>query len=636
MMMKSKATTSLIFLATSTGINKTCSSSSTINAFISSSVNVRPNKILSQLLFYSSMTNINTSSHSNDSTRSSLFSTISSNSNKSSFSLRGHSKHTNDDTASPAPSVTASTLSSQTLNEIQMSQDALEISKAAIHAVDPQVAIEKHLIFSKENMTLTVKDSSITTITNNNNNNKEHIYNLKAYDSILICAFGKAATAMALQSAQIISKSNIPIQGGIVITKYDHATKTQINHLQKLYNIDVHFASHPIPDNQSIISSNLLLHKIQSSSTSKSTLVLNCISGGGSSLFCTPQHPLTLDIISNVNKQLLACGMPIQDMNIIRKKLEVGKGGGLANLIYPGTSITLVLSDVIGDPLDLIASGPTVLDTSTYVDAWRLIERYDLVKGGKYELPQIVLDHFLDHVRVVQKQEDLVVQGRDPMNDCNDDYNDYNNRMFCTNCDYAISKGTKLSETVLVGNNAQAVYAAAEEAKRLGYNPIVLGTTIDGEAIHIANMYMTMAEQVQSQRKKSSSTHFPFVQLPAALIGGGETTVTLSQRHGKGGRNQEMGLTAALRMKSKGLRDIVFTSIGTDGTDGPTDAAGATVDGGTIDRIEYENGVTILGKDALEQHDAYNFFNSASKTNALIKTGPTGTNVADVYFTLIQ
>jgi glycerate 2-kinase len=535
----------------------------------------------------------------------------------------------------------------QTENEVQMTKDALIITQAAINAVDPKNAIEKHLSYNTKDSTFTLEDTSTK---------KQHVYklgggnvdneenksdsqsqssssSLPSFENIIICAFGKAATDMALKTAQILSPSNIPIQG-IVITKHDHATQEQINDL-KNYNIDLHFASHPIPDEQSIICSKILLDMVQSASSSSSsassrTLLLNCISGGGSALFCTPRNPLSLTDMAQVNEQLLACGMPITEMNIIRKKLEIGKGGGLVGLAYPATSVTMVLSDVIGDPLDLIASGPSVPDQSTWDDAWELVERYRLnrnhnennndANGGENGLPQKVLD--------------ILKDGKDGKLDVQD-LPTIDHPMFTTICDQSES-GSKLSETVLVGNNAQAVAAAAEEAQRLGYNPVVLGTTIEGEAMHIANMYVSMAEQVQLQRTNPTSAVFPFVKLPAALIAGGETTVTLSKNHGKGGRNQEIGLAAALRMKSCGLRDIVLASVGTDGTDGPTDAAGSVVDGITIDRVESSNGGTMSGKDALEQHDAYNFFDSSNDSKPLVKTGPTGTNVADICVSLIQ
>ncbi len=509
-------------------------------------------------------------------------------------------------------STMTSTSCEQTPTEAQMTKDAFKITQAAIHAVNPQSAIEKHLSYDANTQSMQIGT---------------HSYNVSkdTYDEIFICAFGKAATSMAIQTAKIVSQTNLPIKG-IAITKYDHATQEQIDELQS-YNIHLHFASHPIPDDASVQSSTKLLHLLLKEASSK-TFILNCISGGGSALFCTPRPPLTLFNMANVNQQLLACGMPITEMNVIRKKLEIGKGGGLVGLAYPATSVTMVLSDVIGDPLDLIASGPSVPDTSTWDDAWCLLERYDLREGGLYELEPCVID-VLNKGRVKNGELSHV-----------EDLPSKDHPMFCTECPHSDTK-SKISETILVGNNAQAVYAAAEEAQRLGYNPIILGTTIEGEAMHIANMYISMAEQAQlqksTQRSRGGSNLFPFTKLPAAMIGGGETTVTLAKNHGKGGRNQEIGLAAALRMQSCGMRDVVLASVGTDGTDGPTDAAGAVVDGGTIARVEAENGGEILGKDALERHDAYTFFDSCSdESTPLVKTGPTGTNVADVMLTLIQ
>jgi len=400
----------------------------------------------------------------------------------------------------------------------------------------------------------------------------------------------------------------------MVVTKDDHATQAQIDKL-KGFHIDLEYASHPIPDDRSISSSDKLLSMVKSASSK--TLILNCISGGGSALFCTPHHPLTLTDMAKVNEQLLRSGMPITEINIIRKKLEIGKGGGLVGLSYPATCVTMVLSDVIGDPLDLIASGPSVPDQSSWIDAWELVERYDLDEGGRHELPSSVLE--------------LLKKGRDG----SQDIPSKNHTSFCIKCEESVNE-SKLSETVLVGNNFLAVSAAAEEAQKLGYNPIVLGTTMEGETIHVANVYVSMAAQAQLQRTNPGTAVFPFVKLPAAIIAGGETTVTLSESHGKGGRNQELGLAAAIKMKSSGLRDMILASVGTDGTDGPTDAAGSIIDGSTIDRVEFENGRSFLGKDALENHDAYNFFESSNTIKSLVKTGPTGTNVADVCVILVQ
>jgi glycerate-2-kinase len=484
-----------------------------------------------------------------------------------------------------------------------MTKDALSIVTAAIAAVNPCKAVESHLSISGGSI-LSLLDRST---------GKYSTHNLENYDRIYVAAFGKAAAPMALATARLLSScrddaNNPSIKiSGKVITKDDHASLEDIEELEA-NNIQLHFASHPIPDDRSIQHSRELIADLQS--LDEKALVINCISGGGSALFCTPLKPLNLSHMSSLNQCLLASGMPIHEMNILRKKLEVGKGGGLVEIAYPATCITMVLSDVIGDPLDLIASGPSVRDTSTYQEARELVEKYDLGIGGMYELPHEVLD-LLDT-----------------------SYNDV--KVSSINHERNELDIFEKSKTVLVGNNGLAVSSAARHAKELGYNPVVLGTTIEGEALHIANMYVSMAQEIQLQRTNPSLSNFPLAPLPAALISGGETTVTLSNNHGKGGRNQEIGLAAGLKMRSYKLRDIVIASVGTDGTDGPTDAAGAVVDGGTIDRLERGNGWSYNGEEALRHHDAYNFLKSSSLDEPLICTGATGTNVADVCVVLIK
>jgi len=335
-------------------------------------------------------------------------------------------------------------------------------------------------------------------------------------------------------------------------------------------------------------------------------------------------------------------------MNIIRKRLELVKGGNLAiKACASGRNtdlLTLVLSDVIGDPLEYIASGPTVPDsdsddtTSGWTDVYNLMKKYNLEQN----LPKSVLEIILDGYS--GKIQDTLPKADNP----------------------AFLK----SETVLIGNNELAVMAAAQKAQEgFGYeNTIVLGTTIEGEAQDIAGMYVSMAQQFSSSTSASSSSsastrYTP--SLPICLIAGGETTVTLpsSSHTGLGGRNQEIGLKAALQLSSLKLRNVVLGSIGTDGTDGPTDAAGAIVDWNTIERVESfwktekegdgttkKNIKTTTGIEALTKHDAYTFFDISSSSigkdeqdeaasplcRPLIKTGPTGTNVADVCVVLIR
>ena len=505
---------------------------------------------------------------------------------------------------SPLVKLSSSTILYSTLNlhhqtelEREMTRDALTITMSAIEAVNPFKAVHSHLQLHDSNIKLLDRSTG-----------EFYSYDLTKYETIFISSFGKAASSMALATAQILTSSQTkytPSIRGMVITKDDHASQDQIDELAS-HNIKLKFASHPIPDERSIAHSKDLLAELES--LDERTLVVNCISGGGSALFCAPSEPLDLSHMSKLNQILLACGMPITDMNVLRKKVDVGKGGGLVKIAYPAKCITMVLSDVIGDPLHLIASGPSVKDSSTWSEAWDLVDRY----GLSDKLPIEILD--------------ILKEGRD-------NETKIQHKTSLQNNDDSVFDESK---TVLVGNNALAVSAAASESKILGYNPVVLGTSIEGEAADIANMYVSMAQEIQLQRTNPSLSTFPLAILPVALIAGGETTVTLTENSGKGGRNQEIGLAAGLKLRDCNLRDIVIISVGTDGTDGPTDAAGAVVDGGTIERVELSNNFTFKGDNALRTHDAYNFFGASKDNSALVKTGATGTNVADVCVILIK
>jgi len=438
-----------------------------------------------------------------------------------------------------------------TVNEQQMKIDALKIVNEAIRAVDPGVAIRDRLILEEDNK-LIAKDTT-----------RKVVYDLSDYDNIRIISFGKASAAMALATADIISKSQsqerVPKIDGIVIIKDDHATDEQMKLLTK-YNILVRSASHPIPDSRSVEAANEIIELVSLSCSR--TLVIACISGGGSSLFCSPRDELQLEDLMSTNSRLLESGMPIEKMNIIRKRLEKGKGGRLAALAYPATVLSLVLSDIIGDPLELIASGPTVPDSSCWEDALQLVEEYGLNADGAHALPSSVLD--LLQIGAAGKLDDTPSSSH---------------RAFLTmgasddDMQQSTEKDQKLfSETILVGNNDASVMAAAQEAENRGYNPVILESRFDGEAATVAGTYVSMAEMLSRQRNatRHDSDKYQVAPLPTALIAGGETVVTLPPKcQGKGGRNQELALSAALKMHDMNLRDVVLTSVGTDGTDGP-------------------------------------------------------------------
>ena len=434
------------------------------------------------------------------------------------------------------------------LNEIKMRNDASKIINAAIQAVDPYVAVRDRLRVEKSDDENSQSSSSSSSCLIINHDGSEISYNLSNYDNIQIFSFGKASAAMALAAAEIASKAiSTSNFGGIVIIKDDHATPTEIETLHQ-YNIEVRSASHPVPDERSVTAANEIL--ASASSSNSRTLHLICISGGGSSLFCSPRNPLSLQDLMDTNSSLLQSGLPIDKMNIIRKRLENGKGGKLAAISYPATVLTLILSDIIGDPLDLIASGPTVADRSDWEDAMAIVNEYGLQKGGEHELPSNVLQ--------------LLQMGCEGLLE---DTPKEDHPAFSLN----EATSTLYSQNILVGNNNAAVMAAANEAEQLGYNPVVLGTRVEGEASCVAGVYVTMAEMLSRQRHNNGSGSYPMGKLPIAVIAGGETTVTLPPDcKGKGGRNQELALAAAIKMQEIGLRDVVLASVGTDGTDGPT------------------------------------------------------------------
>lgn len=348
---------------------------------------------------------------------------------------------------------------------------------------------------------------------------------IRSAPNVRIASFGKASAAM---TAAIVDRLDNQVSG-ICICKDNHVHPYEE---QLKGTIDVYEASHPIPDARGVAASRKLLDFVNSKNND--ALTICCISGGGSALFCTPTIPL--DDLQTTNQRLLESGLDITYINRVRKVLEDGKGGGLH------ADIALILSDVIGDPLESIASGPTVVSWDVSED-WSFLEHVDLP----------------DSVRKVLAAERPKVQ-------------------------------TNQCRNILVGNNAKAVNAAVQTAQNLGYKVNSLGTKIQGEAADIGRELVQMIE--------SSSSSSPFTDndfIGEAWIGGGETTVTLPKTHGLGGRNQELALAAAIAMK----QPMMLASIGTDGTDGPTDAAGAIVDSETVgDTVE--DAVS-----ALEAHNAY-------------------------------
>jgi len=327
--------------------------------------------------------------------------------------------------------------------------------------------------------------------------------------------------------------------------------------------------SHPLPDENSLQAGEMLL-SVAETFTEKD-LVFCLISGGGSALITAPYPGISLEDIRELTRQLLACGARIDEINTLRRHLDRIKGGGLAKQIAPARLISLILSDVVNSPLEAIASGATAPDPSTLKDVWQILGKYDLVE----KLPPAILNH-LGQVIETPKPGDEI-------------FNNVSN--------------------LLIGSNEIAAKAAADSAETFGFLPVNLGNAWQGEAREVAKV---LAEKLIS-----------FDQAPVCMIAGGETTVTI-RGSGKGGRNLELALAAVPLLED--IPDIMLVTLATDGEDGPTDAAGAVVTGQTASEARK---LGLNPSEYLANNDSYHFF---EQLGALLKPGPTGTNVNDLTF----
>jgi len=436
----------------------------------------------------------------------------------------------------------------------------LSIFKAGIRAVDPFVAVKA--VLKRDQNDLVLKTGQ-----------KEWRKPLNKFKRIFVTGCGKAGTPMVRAVEEIVGDR---VTDGIVTVKYGH-TGTIPPRIVSLVE-----AGHPVPDNAGVASCSQAIDMI--GEATKNDLVIALISGGGSALWPQPVVSISFADKQQTNEILLGCGADIHEINCIRKHLSLVKGGQAARATAPARVIVLIISDVIGDNLDVIASGPFTPDSSTFADTWKVVEKYKLSSL----LPQPVIEHL---------QKGALGLIPDTPNACNPVFE-------------------KITQ-VLCASNALALEAAAYKAKELGYKPFVLPDPVFGEAQKAARMLVKKAMKLKNQSLQS-----------VALIAGGETTVTLSDAQGKGGRNQEIVLTAALELD--GIEGMIAGSCGTDGNDGPTDAAGAIADGKTVARAQK------LGLDCgeyLRRHDAYHFF---YRLDDLIITGPTNTNVMDIQCVLIN
>ncbi|WP_370575080.1 glycerate kinase [Methanomethylovorans sp.] len=435
-----------------------------------------------------------------------------------------------------------------------LKENAAEIFKSAIEAVEPSVAVKRAL--ARDKNTLQVGNRS---------------YDLGQYQKIYVIAFGKASVPMAKALDEILY--DLPLQG-LAITKYGLGGQ--------LERIEVYEAAHPVPDENSLKAGQMVKEIL--SKAGEDDLVIFLISGGGSSLFALPRKDVSFKEFVKLHEALLTSGATIKEINTVRKHLSTVKGGGLARMAFPAQSISLVLSDVVGDPLDVVASGPTVPDSSTFEDFNDIVERYHITL-----LPSIsrLLEDGLNGL-----VEETLKAGNPVFDIC------YNK---------------------LIGTNCIALDAAAKKASQMGYNTLLLSSYITGESKEIAKVFSALG--------RNELLHAKPMSRPSCILAGGETTVAV-KNGGKGGRCQEMALSFAI--EAEGLEDILFLAAGTDGIDGPTDAAGAFADGDSVEKGSMKG---LDARSMLNSHDSYNFFDGIGD---LHKIGQTGTNVMDIYILLVE
>ncbi|HIJ56763.1 MAG TPA: glycerate kinase [Deltaproteobacteria bacterium] len=432
----------------------------------------------------------------------------------------------------------------------KLRDDAVRIFHKGLEAVEPAAAVKRYC--KLENDIFTIGTTA---------------YDLSAIKDIYITGTGKASAPMAAAIEDILGDR---VTTGIVNVKYEHVADVK--------RVKLIEAGHPVPDENGRQGAREMVDLVQKAT--EDDLVLCLMSGGGSALLPLPAEGLTLKDKQDTTNVLLACGATIHEINAIRKHLSGVKGGQLARAAYPARIASLMLSDVIGDDLDVIGSGPTVPDSSTYQDCMDLFKKYDITD----KLPEKVVNHIrtgiAGRIPETPKADDPVFQK---------------------------------TQNLVIGSNIDAILSAKREAEILGYKTLVLSSMIEGETKEVALVHGAMAREVL----KTGNPLSP----PACILSGGETTVTL-KGSGLGGRNQEFALAAAMDIAGQG--NIVILSGGTDGNDGPTDAAGAIADAETLNRAAAMN---LSPQAYLDNNDSYHFFD---KLGDLLKTGPTNTNVMDV------
>jgi glycerate 2-kinase len=427
---------------------------------------------------------------------------------------------------------------------------ALESLEAAVNSVNPEKILESKL-----------------TLKNNILRVNEYSFDLRKIQNIYVVGGGKASGTMAEAVEKILNRR---ITEGFVNIPRGSKYNTHV--------IRLHGASHPTPDESGVEGTHRMLAIAEKAE--KNDLLICLISGGGSSLMPLPRGGISIDDKRKVTDALLSCGATITEINTVRKHISEFKGGWLAKKAYPATILNLILSDVLGDSLDFIASGPTVPDSTTFGDAIHVLEKYNLWNKTPQSVRKVLSEGKKGAIQETPKADD---------------------------------KAFKKVYNVVIGNCRYASLSAFSTLKSGGLNTLLLTSLLEGEARHVGTALVAIAREILVSGNP--------VKKPAAIVAGGETTVSVIGK-GKGGRNQEIALAAA--MKLSGLDGVVVASLSTDGIDGPTDAAGAIADGKTLTRAEK---MGLNPEKSLADNDSYNYF---AKLDDLLFTGPTSTNVNDV------
>jgi hydroxypyruvate reductase len=441
------------------------------------------------------------------------------------------------------------------LSLTQLRGDARRIFDAGLTAANPYDAVNRHV--TRKGDTLTVAGGP---------------YDLSSYRNVYVVGAGKAAAKMASAVEELLRDH---ISSGIVIVKYGHKLPLSL--------VEIIDAGHPLPDEAGVAGTTRIIDLLRRAT--QDDLVVLLLSGGGSALLPCPVDEITLEDKTRTTQILLNCGATIHEVNAVRKHISKIKGGRLARLAYPATLVSLILSDVVGDSLDVIASGPTVPDSSSFADCLRVIARYELEEKIPPRVRAFLEAGARGEVEETPKAGDPIFQN---------------------------------VRNVIVGNNRTALEAARLKAEELGYNTLALSSCIEGEAKVVAAAHAAVAREI-------IATGTP-IRRPACVLSGGETTVTVRGK-GLGGRNQEFALAAAAAID--GAEGVVILSGGTDGTDGPTDAAGGVVDGTTLQRGRDKG---LDAADFLRRNDSHTFLRAVGD---LLVTGPTLTNVMDLRLVLI-